>query len=68
MIQSDGSGRFAFGGVAHKPWRVEAAERERDAAGIARVAFAGAKPTDHNVFKVPLATRAVAASIAEARA
>jgi xanthine dehydrogenase YagR molybdenum-binding subunit len=27
IIQKDGTGRVAVGGVAHKPWRVEAAER-----------------------------------------
>ncbi len=26
IVQRDGSGRVALGGVAHKPWRVEAAE------------------------------------------
>jgi hypothetical protein len=26
VVQRDGSGRIALGGVAHKPWRVEAAE------------------------------------------
>ena len=26
IVQSDGSGRVALGGVAHKPWRVEAAD------------------------------------------
>jgi xanthine dehydrogenase YagS FAD-binding subunit len=28
VVQRDGSGRTALGGVAHKPWRVEAAEAE----------------------------------------
>ena len=28
VVQRDGSGRVALGGVAHKPWRVEAAEAE----------------------------------------
>ena len=28
VIQRDGSGRVAVGGVAPKPWRVEAAEAE----------------------------------------
>jgi xanthine dehydrogenase YagS FAD-binding subunit len=26
IVQRDGTGRVALGGVAHKPWRVEAAE------------------------------------------
>ena len=28
IVQRDGTGRVALGGVAHKPWRVEAAEAE----------------------------------------
>src|SRR5215208_3147565 len=28
VVQRDGTGRVALGGVAHKPWRVEAAEAE----------------------------------------
>ena len=44
MVQPDGSGRAAFGGVAHKPWRVEAAEGEmaRGAKAVTAQAFAGA--------------------------
>jgi xanthine dehydrogenase YagS FAD-binding subunit len=69
VIQEDGSGRAAFGGVAHKPWRVEAAEAamaEGATAVTARV-FADARPTQENAFKLPLATRALASTIAEAR-
>ena len=28
IVQRDGTGRVALGGVAHKPWRIEAAEAE----------------------------------------
>ena len=28
IIQPDGSGRVALGGVAHKPWRIEAADAQ----------------------------------------
>ena len=28
VVRRDGSGCVALGGVAHKPWRIEAAERE----------------------------------------
>jgi len=28
IVQLDGTGRVAVGGIAHKPWRVEAAESE----------------------------------------
>ncbi|WP_242098444.1 xanthine dehydrogenase family protein subunit M [Sphingomonas sp. CROZ-RG-20F-R02-07] len=69
VIQKDGTGRAAFGGVAHKPWRVEAAEAAmpQGAAAVTAKAFAGAKPTHDNAFKLPLATRTLAAALAEAR-
>jgi xanthine dehydrogenase YagS FAD-binding subunit len=70
IVQRDGSGRVAFGGVAHKPWRVEAAEpaMRNGAKALAERAFAGAKPTHENAFKLPLAERTLAAALAEARA
>ena len=69
VIQKDGSGRVAFGGVAHKPWRVEAADAvmTQGAAAVTAKAFANAHPTDDNAFKIPLATRALAATIAEGK-
>jgi xanthine dehydrogenase YagS FAD-binding subunit len=69
VIQKDGSGRAAFGGVAHKPWRVEAAEAAmpQGAKAVTDGVFAGAKPAHDNAFKLPLATRALAATLAEAR-
>lgn len=69
VIQKDGSGRVAFGGVAHKPWRVEAADAvmAQGAAAVTTKAFANARPTDDNAFKIPLATRALAATIAEGK-
>jgi xanthine dehydrogenase YagS FAD-binding subunit len=69
VIQKDGSGRAAFGGVAHKPWRVEAADAvmTQGAAAVTAKAFANARPTDDNAFKIPLATRALAATIAEGK-
>ncbi len=70
VIQRDGSGRVAFGGVAPKPWRVEAAEPAlpRGAKAVTERAFAGAKPTEQNAFKLPLAERTLAAVLAETRA
>jgi xanthine dehydrogenase YagS FAD-binding subunit len=70
IVQRDGSGRIALGGVAHKPWRVEAAEAEmpRGAKAIAARLFAGARPTPENAFKLPLAERTLAAVLDEARA
>ncbi|VVT22262.1 putative oxidoreductase with FAD-binding domain [Sphingomonas sp. EC-HK361] len=67
IMKPDGV-RAAFGGVAHKPWRVEAAERGTDARSIASGTFAGAKTTPQNAFKLPLAERALASAIAEAQA
>ncbi len=70
VVQKDGTGRAAFGGVAHKPWRVEAAEAAmaQGAATVTAQAFAGAKPTSENAFKLSLATRALASTLSEARA
>jgi xanthine dehydrogenase YagS FAD-binding subunit len=69
VIQQDGTGRVAFGGVAPKPWRVEAAEAllPQGAAAVTARVFAGAKPTHDNAFKLPLATRALASVIAQSR-
>ena len=69
VVQQDGAGRVALGGVAHKPWRVEAAEAELPRG--AKVAMAaildGARPTHENAFKVTLAERALASVLAEAK-
>jgi len=62
--------RLAFGGLAHKPWRVEQAERAvADAAAdsIADVVLAGAKPTAQNAYKLPLVRRTLAATLEHAR-
>jgi xanthine dehydrogenase YagS FAD-binding subunit len=69
IIQPDGSGRVALGGVAHKPWRVEAAEAElpRGAEAVTVRLLADAKPTAENQFKLPLVKRTLAAALAEAR-
>jgi xanthine dehydrogenase YagS FAD-binding subunit len=68
-VQRDGSGRVALGGVAHKPWRIEAAETEmpRGAKAVAARLLADAKPTRENAFKVPLVERALGAVLSEAR-
>jgi xanthine dehydrogenase YagS FAD-binding subunit len=69
VIQPDGATRAAFGGVAPRPWRVEAAEpalRSDRAAAMAQV-FKGARPTEENKFKIPLAERALAAVMTQAR-
>jgi xanthine dehydrogenase YagS FAD-binding subunit len=69
IVQPDGTGRVALGGVAHKPWRVEAAEAElpRGAEAVTARLLADAKPTDQNKFKLPLVRRTLAAALGEAR-
>ncbi|MBY3197486.1 FAD binding domain-containing protein [Rhizobium laguerreae] len=69
VIQPDGTGRVAVGGVAHKPWRIEAAEAElpKGARATAGVLLADARPTEQNRFKVDLVERTLGAVIAEAR-
>jgi xanthine dehydrogenase YagS FAD-binding subunit len=69
IIQPDGSGRVAMGGVAHKPWRIEAAEAElsRGSRTFAAGLLADAKPTADNAFKLPLAERTLAAVLREAK-
>jgi xanthine dehydrogenase YagS FAD-binding subunit len=69
IVQRDGTGRVAVGGIAHKPWRVEAADAEmpRGANAVANRLLAGAKPTEANAFKVTLVERTLAAVLTEAK-
>jgi xanthine dehydrogenase YagS FAD-binding subunit len=69
IVQRDGSGRVALGGVAHKPWRVEAAEAAmpRGAKAVTAALLAGAKPTHENAFKLPLVERTLGAVLTEAK-
>ncbi|KAF2391780.1 FAD binding domain-containing protein [Pseudomonas frederiksbergensis] len=69
VIQNDGSGRVALGGVAHKPWRVEAAESamSQGAKAVTAQLLADATPTDQNAFKLTLAERTLASVMTQAR-
>ena len=69
IVQRDGTGRVALGGVAHKPWRIETAEAEmpRGAKAVTTELLAGAKTTHENAFKLPLVERTLAAVLIEAR-
>ena len=69
IVQPDGTGRVAVGGVAHKPWRVESAEAElpRGAKAVSKKLLAGATPTKDNAFKLTLVERALGAAIAHAK-
>jgi xanthine dehydrogenase YagS FAD-binding subunit len=70
IVQPDGTGRVALGGVAHKPWRVEAAENAmpRGAKAMAASLVADARTTHDNAFKVPLVERALSSALSEAKA
>ena len=69
IVQRDGSGRVALGGVAPKPWRVETAEAQMPGGAKAVTAqlLAGARSTPQNAFKVRLVERTLAAALAEAK-
>jgi len=69
VIQRDGSGRVALGGVAHKPWRVEEAEllMPKGASAVTEVLLAGATITHENAFKITLVERTLASVMAQAR-
>ena len=62
--------RLAFGGLAHKPWRDETAERILVETGSADAAadrvLAGARGYGSNDFKIPLARRTLRAVMDEA--
>ena len=61
---------MALGGVAHKPWRLEAAESAlpRGAKPVVEKLLAGAKPTHDNEFKITLVERTLGAVLAHAKA
>lgn len=69
VLQPDGRGRVAVGGVAHKPWRMEAAEPQlpQGAKAFTAQLLADAHTDEHNAFKRPLVERTLAAVMAEAR-
>jgi xanthine dehydrogenase YagS FAD-binding subunit len=69
VLQPDGTGRVALGGVAHKPWRLEVADTElsKGARETAAALLSDARPTEHNRFKIDLVERTLGAVIAEAR-
>jgi xanthine dehydrogenase YagS FAD-binding subunit len=69
VVQRDGSGRVALGGVAHRPWRVEAAEQHlpHGAKATAGVLLAGAKTSQENAFKLTLVERTLGSILDEAK-
>jgi xanthine dehydrogenase YagS FAD-binding subunit len=69
IVQRDGGGAVALGGVAPRPWRIEAVERDlsRGAKRVADGLLADARTTHDNAFKRPLVERALAAVLVEAK-
>ncbi|MBB3323394.1 MULTISPECIES: FAD binding domain-containing protein [Atlantibacter] len=70
IVQPDGTGRVALGGVAHKPWRMAEADAQltHGAQAVYDTLFASAQPTAENQFKLILAKRTLASVLTEARA
>lgn len=70
IVQRDGSGRVALGGVAPKPWRDPAADAAlpQGARAVATRLLADAKPTEHNAYKRTLVERTIAAALVDAGA
>ncbi|MBE7172804.1 MAG: xanthine dehydrogenase family protein subunit M [Williamsia sp.] len=66
--------RIALGGVAHKPWRNEAAEAslagkpatKENFQQVAGMIISGAKGYEHNQFKIELAKRAIVRALSQA--
>jgi xanthine dehydrogenase YagS FAD-binding subunit len=69
IVQRDGTGRVALGGVAHKPWRVPAAEAllPRGGKAMAEQLLANARVSQDNAFKVPLVQRTIDGLLLDAR-
>ena len=69
IVHEDGTGKVALGGVAPKPWRVDAADAElpRGAKAAASALLADATPTHESAFKVPLVERTLGAILSQAR-
>ena len=69
VVQDDGAGRVALGGVAPQPWRDASAEAQLPdgAARVTDALLAGASPTPDNAFKLTLARRALGAVLTQAR-
>ncbi|MCE0811433.1 xanthine dehydrogenase family protein subunit M [Buttiauxella sp. S04-F03] len=69
IVQPDGTGRVALGGVAHKPWRLEEADQllSNGSQKVYERLFADAHLTPENEFKLILAQRTLASVLMQAR-
>ena len=78
VVEAEGgtvrSGRLAFGGLAHQPWRVASAEAllrntqptTDNLAAVGNAVLQGARGQGHNDFKIPLVQRVLAATVLQA--
>jgi xanthine dehydrogenase YagS FAD-binding subunit len=66
-VDDSGRARMAFGGLAPKPWRVEAADQQTDPDAIADLVLQGATGHGANDFKIPLTRRAIKAVLRDAK-
>jgi xanthine dehydrogenase YagS FAD-binding subunit len=69
IVQKDGSGQLALGGVAHKPWRMASADAQlpNGAKAVTAKLFADAVPTPDSQFKLTLAERTISSVLQDAR-
>ncbi|MGA7439177.1 MAG: xanthine dehydrogenase family protein subunit M [Luteibacter sp.] len=69
IVQKDGTGRVALGGVAPMPWRTDAADAKlaEGAKAVTPVLLANARTTPQNAMKVALVERTLGAVITETR-
>jgi xanthine dehydrogenase YagS FAD-binding subunit len=69
VVQRDGSGRVALGGVAHKPWRLPAADLllPRGGRAVTGQLLANARVSQDNAFKAPLVQRTIDGLLIEAK-
>ena len=69
ILQEDGTGRVAVGGVAPRPWRSREAEAllPSGARAVTDKLFAGANPTEENKYKLTLVARTLAGVLDEAK-
>ncbi len=69
ILQKDGTGRVALGGVAAKPWRIESAEKllPLGAKAVTAKLMANARPTKENAFKLTLVEHTIKSVLKEGR-
>ena len=69
IINPDGSGKLAVGGVAAKPWRIEQAEAllPKGSKQVTEHLLAGARPTRENRYKITLVERTIESVIQQAK-